>query len=69
MLRDSLGDSRQEYPMTAYIAAGTQAEKGKQNFLMLMKMYDLNSTFKEADEEEDSKKSGVIREKSSCCIS
>ena len=38
--------------MTAYLVAGTQAEKGRQNFVILMKMSDLYSTYKEKDESE-----------------
>ncbi len=52
MLKDSLGDSRVDYPMTAYLVAGTQAEVGKQNFIMLMKMSDMHSTHREEDDED-----------------
>ena len=38
--------------MTAYLIAGTQAAAGQQNFIILMKMSQLKSTFKE--EESDS---------------
>ena len=48
-MRDSLGEKREEYPMTSYLVAGTQAGKGKQNFVILMKMFQLHSTFKEND--------------------
>ena len=52
MLKDSLGDSRVDYPMTAYLVSGTQAEVGKQNFIMLMKMSDMHSTHREEDDED-----------------
>ena len=38
--------------MAAYLIAGTQAAAGQQNFIILMKMSQLKSTFKE--EESDS---------------
>ena len=57
MLKDSLGESRVDYPMTAYLIAGTQAEAGRQNFIMLMKMSDMHSTHKE-EEDEDSEREG-----------
>ena len=41
ILRDSLGDGRMEYPLTAYLVAGTQAEIAKQNLIILMKMSQL----------------------------
>ena len=47
ILRDSLGDSRTEYPLTAYLVAGTQAEVAKQNLIILMKMSQLKSTEEE----------------------
>lgn len=51
VIRDSLGDNRIDYPMSMYIVAGTQAEEGKQDFIMLMKMSDMNSTHKEEDDD------------------
>ena len=47
ILRDSLGDSRTEYPLTAYLVAGTQAEVAKQNLIILMKMSQLQKTEQE----------------------
>ena len=38
--------------MTAYLVAGTQAAAGQQNFIILMKMSQVKSTYKE--EESDS---------------
>ena len=51
ILHDSLGESRTDYPMTAYVVAGTQAEQKKQNFIILMKMSELNSTYQENEED------------------
>ena len=44
VLKDSLGDGRETYPMTAYLVAGTQAEGTKQNFVILIKMSRMNQT-------------------------
>ena len=38
------GESRSEYPLTCYLVAGTQAEQGRQNFMVLMKMHNLCAT-------------------------
>lgn len=35
--------------MTAYLVGGTQAELGKQNHIILMKMHQLHSTLKESN--------------------
>ena len=51
ILRDSLGDSRTYYPMTAYLTSGTQG--GKENYNILIKMAELRRTTQE-EEEEDS---------------
>ena len=50
VLRDSLGEERSDYPMTAYLVAGTQAEKKRQNLVMFFKMSQLNQTQHEEDE-------------------
>ena len=41
-----------QYPMTVYLAAGTQAEDSKPNFIVLIKMSDLQRT---SENEGDSK--------------
>ena len=51
ILRDSLGDVRTDYPMTAYLVAGTQAEASRQNFVILMKMSQLKRVADEKDED------------------
>ena len=40
MLNDKLGP-RSGYPLTAYVVAGTQAEQGKKNSLVVMKLSNL----------------------------
>lgn len=47
IVRDSLGDGRTEYPLTAYLVAGTQAEVTKQNLIILIKMSQLQKTEQE----------------------
>ena len=41
VVRDRLGP-REGYPVTAYAVAGTQADKGKKNSVIIMKMSNLN---------------------------
>jgi len=41
-----------QYPMTAYIVAGTQAPPGKQNHLIVMKMSQLDKTLQNDEESE-----------------
>lgn len=53
VIPDNLGDSRTEFPMTAYIVAGTQAAPGKQNHVIVMKMSQLDKTISN-DEDSDS---------------
>ncbi|GES92196.1 glutamate-rich WD repeat containing [Rhizophagus clarus] len=58
ILWDNLGEDRKMYPATAYIVAGTQADKPKNNELMIMKMSQLHKTqnddnFNDSDKESD----------------
>ena len=46
------GESRSEFPLTCYLAAGTQAEAGRQNYVIVMKMSDLRASQEEEEEEE-----------------
>ena len=60
VLPDDLGENRDSFPMTCYMVAGTQAERGKTNRVIVMKMSNLHRTKEtrkekeENDEEEDS---------------
>lgn len=66
-LSDSLGDKREEYPLTCYAVSGSQSAKGQQNHVIVIKMSNLHRTSKpksdedaeesdsESDEDEDSK--------------
>jgi len=58
VIRDNLGVRRTKFPMTCYIAAGTQASAGEKNSLMLIKLTDLSRTKyddeSDAEDEDDS---------------
>lgn len=53
IITDELGDGREEYPLTAYMVAGTQAARTHVNNLIVMKMHNLHKTQGGDDEEED----------------
>jgi ribosome assembly protein RRB1 len=50
IIRDSLGDGRTSFPLTCYVMGGTQAQPGRQNFIVLMKLYNLDRTLVEEGE-------------------
>lgn len=51
IIPDNLGNSREEYPLSMYIVAGTQAPKTHVNNLLVMKMTNLNGTNDDSDVE------------------
>ena len=54
VVQDNLGQQRTRFPLTAYLVAGTQAEKASQNKLVCMKMSQLSNTrHDESDEDDD----------------
>merc|ERR1719387_3183106 len=55
IIKDDLGAQRTNYPMTAYVVAGTQAEKPTDNRIYMMKWHNLRKTAKDGreDDEED----------------
>lgn len=55
VIRDNLGESREKFPLTCYMAAGTQSQRGKGNHIIVMKMSNLNRTSRvdEKDESDD----------------
>ncbi|KAF8846180.1 WD40 repeat-like protein [Paxillus ammoniavirescens] len=53
VLRDSLGDQRQRYPTTAYVVAGTQADRPSENELSVFRMSSLHRTQKDGDDDDD----------------
>ncbi|XP_017783516.1 PREDICTED: glutamate-rich WD repeat-containing protein 1 [Nicrophorus vespilloides] len=54
IVKDMLGDNREEYPLTCYIAAGTQANKTHANSIIIMKMHNLHKVVNHENEESDS---------------
>lgn len=52
-LRDSLGEQRTTFPMTAYAVAGTQAERSDQNQLVCAKFSQLAKTRHDEDSDSD----------------
>lgn len=52
IIRDSLGDNRETFPLTTYLVAGTQAAQSHINNIIVMKLSNLHKTGK--DDEEDS---------------
>lgn len=53
VIKDSLGDSRESFPLTAYVIAGTQAAQAHVNSLIVMKLSNLHRTSKEGEEEDE----------------
>lgn len=78
VIPDNLGENREQFPLTCYIAAGTQAQRGKSNHVIVMKMSNLNRTSKNSEdsdsessdsEDEDEKpelETAVINHRSGC---
>lgn len=54
MVADPLGDSRDTYPMECFFVGGTQAEKVKDNQLIIMRLSNMHGMDKEEDDEESS---------------
>ena len=52
IVRDRLGVGRKRFPVTMYMAAGTQADKPENNEIILMKLSDLHVQ-REYDEEDE----------------
>ncbi|KAG5900474.1 hypothetical protein JTB14_010886 [Gonioctena quinquepunctata] len=53
VIKDSLGDVRETYPLAAYIVAGTQASQAHTNNIIVMKLSNLHKTMKEENDESD----------------
>ncbi|KAH3863812.1 hypothetical protein DPMN_026812 [Dreissena polymorpha] len=54
VIPDNLGENREKYPLTCFIAAGTQSQRGKSNHVIVMKMSNLNKNSKASTKNEDS---------------
>lgn len=53
ILPDSLGSERRGYPSTMYLATATQADKAKENELIVMKLSSLSKTLEREDEDDE----------------
>lgn len=53
IINDNLGDNREDFPLTAYIVAGTQAAQAHVNSIIVMKLSNLHRTGKEDDDGDD----------------
>jgi ribosome assembly protein RRB1 len=53
ILEDNLGDERRNYPHSTYVVTGTQAQKARDNKIMVMKMSSLGKTLVNEDDDED----------------
>ncbi|KAK3090221.1 hypothetical protein FSP39_010169 [Pinctada imbricata] len=52
ILRDSLGEKREDFPLSCTLVSGSQSEKGHTNHVIVMKMANLHKTLKEKKEDE-----------------
>lgn len=53
IIKDSLGDNRETFPLTAYIVSGTQAAQAHVNNLIVMKLSNLHKTSPDEDDDSD----------------
>lgn len=53
VIPDTLGNSRQEFPLTCFLVGGTQAEKQKDNQLVVMRLSNIYGIEKKKDEDDD----------------
>ncbi|KAI1728220.1 histone-binding protein RBBP4 or subunit C of CAF1 complex domain-containing protein [Ditylenchus destructor] len=52
VIKDELGENRENYPATCYLVGGTQAEKRKDNQLVIMRLSNMNPIEKEKEDED-----------------
>ncbi|XP_054011259.1 glutamate-rich WD repeat-containing protein 1 [Hylaeus anthracinus] len=65
IIPDNLGNNREDYPLSMYLVAGTQAAKTHVNNLLVMKMKNLHSTKDDSEDESDSDESDSESKESS----
>jgi len=53
IIRDQLGETRTDFPMTLYLVTGTQAERSHSNSIMVMKMSDLSKMDQDESDSDD----------------
>eukprot|EP01035_Chromulina_nebulosa_P025080 gene25080-32706_t len=54
IIKDSLGDNRQRFPLTMYMVTGSQADQATKNKITILKLSDLHKTQSAIDSENDS---------------
>ena len=54
ILRDNHGEGRNRFPLTMFLACGSQAERADRNCVTLLKLTDLNKTQEKGSDDEDS---------------
>ncbi|XP_026480379.1 glutamate-rich WD repeat-containing protein 1 isoform X2 [Ctenocephalides felis] len=57
IINDQLGNKRETFPLTCYLAAGTQAAKTHVNSLIVMKLHNLHRTSKKENDDDDDEES------------
>ncbi|KAI5804588.1 WD40-repeat-containing domain protein [Geopyxis carbonaria] len=72
IMRDDLGEERRNYPQTVYMVAGTQAQRAKDNKVLVVKLSSLSKMDKEgdddeSDDEDDEMEERVIEERALTC--
>uniref|UniRef100_A0A1B6H2A8 Glutamate-rich WD repeat-containing protein 1 n=1 Tax=Cuerna arida TaxID=1464854 RepID=A0A1B6H2A8_9HEMI len=51
IIKDNFGSKREEFPLTAYLVAGTQSDRPNNNSVIVMKLSNMHKTLKQEDEE------------------
>lgn len=59
ILEDNLGDERRSFPHSTYIVTGSQAQRAKDNKIMVMKMSSLAKTLVRDDDDDDLSDDGI----------
>ncbi|KZC07571.1 PREDICTED: glutamate-rich WD repeat-containing protein 1 isoform X2 [Dufourea novaeangliae] len=57
VILDNLGSNREDYPLTMYLVAGTQAARAHVNNLLVMKMKNLHAANEDSEDESDDNES------------
>eukprot|EP01040_Poterioochromonas_malhamensis_P005972 gene5972-6419_t len=54
VVRDSLGENRQRFPLSMYLVTGSQADRPEENKITLLQLKDLYKTYEQDDSDEES---------------
>ena len=52
VIPDDLGSDRENFPLTCYIVSGTQAAKGKPNYINIMKLDNITKTQRNLEQDD-----------------